>query len=185
MLHYKIMSYESDYDWGQLVDMTSLRDKNSIEREFVKRLNDNLNDEPFADELSAKLMAELDNSRRTGDYAVITPKGRGCITCLGTGIKFGLMVIDLAARGKSAITKPYAAGMDVLEWLSRHGEYTLVLTDNECDRSVKEVLTLVNNGAADLDYMGQTYSAYGLRDCMTALAPLIAKNEGSVEDDTF
>ena len=176
MLHYKILSYGSDYDWGLLVDLTSLREKNEIERQFVKRLNNDTMEEPYADALSAALMEEIDHSHRVGDYAVLTPRGKGCITCLSTSIKFGLMVIEMAKHGKAVITKPCAVNMNVLEWLSRNGEYTLVLTDNECDMTMREVLTLVNNGAADIEFEGLTYSAYGIRECMAALAPLIEKN---------
>ena len=183
MLHYKILSYGSDCDWEIMVDLISLRDAGEIEKQFIRRLNDYELDDPFNDELSARLLEELDGSRRVGEYAVLTPKGKGCITCLSTAVKFGLMVIETAKQGRPVITKPYASGIPVLEWLSRNGEYDLVLTDNECDRSLKEVLTLVNNGAADLQYMGLTYSSYGMKDCMAAIYPLVEKNENAQSED--
>lgn len=185
MLHYRILSYGSDYDWEYMVDLISLRDAGEIERQFVRRLSDMSSDDAFADDASAALMKDIDRAERTGEYAVITPKGKGCITCLSNAVRFGLMVIDAAKNGKPVITKPYAADIAVLEWLARAGEHTLVLTDNECDKSLKEVLTLVNNGEADLEYQGQTYSAYSIRDCIDALLPLIEKNEGTAEEDTI
>lgn len=171
MLHYKILSYGSDYDWGLLVGLISLRDAAEIDRQFEKRLNSLDKDEPFADDMSARIMAELDNSRRTGEYAVITPKGKGCITCLSPSIKFGLMVIDSLKEGKPVITKAGAVKGTVLEWLSEKGDHTLVLTDNECG-SLREVLTLVGNGMADLEYQGQVYSAYSIKECMAAVSQL-------------
>ncbi|WP_295154922.1 hypothetical protein [uncultured Ruminococcus sp.] len=178
MLHYRILSYGSDYDWGLLVDLISLRDRNEIERQFVRRLNENETGEPYADALSAALMKELDNSVRVGEYAVLTPRGKGCITCLSDDIRFGLLVIDMGMQGKAVITKPGAVSMKLLDWLSRHGEYTLVLTDNECDYSMREVLTLVSNGAADIEYGGEVFSAYSMNECLAALAPLFERNSG-------
>ena len=185
MLHYKILSYYSDYDWSFLVGLVSLRDNAEIERQFVKRLNSLEQEDAYADELSAKLMKELDGSERTGEYAVLTPKGKGCITCLSDTVKFGLLVIDNARQNRAVITRPMAVKGQVLDWLSRNGNYTLILTDNECDRSVKEVLTFVSNGAADLEYQGQVYSAYSIKECMAALAPLIEQNQADTEEDTF
>ena len=172
MLHYRILSYGSDYDWGLLVGLISLRDENEIDRQFEKRLNSLEKEEPFADDMSARLMAEIDNSRRTGEYAVITPKGKGCITCLASSVKFGLMVLDSEKDGQPVITKAGAVNGRVLEWLSERGDHTLVLTDNECG-SLREVLSLVGNGMADLEYQGQVYSAYSIRECMEVLAPLM------------
>lgn len=171
MLHYRILSYGSDYDWGLLVGLISLRDAAEIDRQFEKRLNSLEKEEPFADDMSARLMAELDNSRRTGEYAVITPKGKGCITCLSTSIKFGLMVLDSHKDGQPVITRTGAVNGRVLEWLSEKGDFTLVLTDNECG-ALREVLALVGNGMADLEYHGQIYSAYDIKACMEAVAQL-------------
>ena len=185
MLHYRILSYHSDYDWSFLVGLVSVRDSAEIERQFVRRLNSLELEEAYADELSAKLMKELDGSERTGEYAVVTPKGKGCITCLSDTVKFGLLVIDNARQNRAVITKPLAVKGTVLDWLSRNGNYTLILTDNECDRSIKEVLTLVSNGAADLEYNGQVYSAYSIKECMAALRTLIEKNQEVSESETF
>ena len=177
MLHYKILSYGSDYDWEYMVGLISLRDRSEIEKQFVRRLSDMSSEEPFFDDVSAALMKEVDQAERTGEYAVNTPEGKGCITCLSDGVRFGLMVIDTAKHGEAVITNPDAVDYAVLEWLARAGDYTLVLTDNECGSSLKEVLALVNNGDADLEYQGQTYSAYSIRDCINVLLPLIEKNE--------
>ena len=81
MLHYRILSYGSDYDWEYMVDLISLRDAGEIERQFVRRLSDMSRDDAFADDASAALMKDIDRAERTGEYAVITPKGKGCITC--------------------------------------------------------------------------------------------------------
>lgn len=174
MLHYKIMSYSSDSDWGKLVELISLRDDNDIERAFIRRLNSIDADEPFADKLSEELLSELDHSRRVGEYAVETPLGKGCITCLAARIKFGLMVIEMAKQGSAVITKAGAADADVLEWLSRKGDFTLVLTDNECGGSLRSVMSLINNGQADIEYKGRTYSAYEIRECMEALGEFLS-----------
>ena len=176
MLHYKIMSYDSDEEWAQLIELMSLRDAGSIEREFVRRLNSLTQEEPFADELSAKLLEEVDHSRRVGEYAVETPLGKGCITCLATGVKFGLMVIETAKRGRPVITRVGTVGGNVLEWLSKNGDFTLVLTDNECDRSLRRVLMMVTEGFADLEYRGRIYLPSNMRKCMEDLKELLSRD---------
>lgn len=169
MLHYKIMSYDSDEDWVGLIDLVSMREVGDIERAFIRRLNSIGAGEPFTDELSAKLLKEIDSSRRVGEYTVETPLGRGCVTCLATGVKFGLMVIEMAKQGSPVIAKVGTVGWNIIEWLSRNGDFTLVLTDNECDRSLMEVLTMMNSGLADLEYRGRLYTDHNISDCMTAL----------------
>lgn len=178
MLHYRIMSYDSDADWVQLVDLISLRDDGCVEREFIRRLNSLGMEEPFADELSAKLMEDIADSRRAEGYAVETPGGKGCITCLPAEVKFGLMVIEMAKQGSPVIVRVGSVGWNIIEWLSRNGDFTLVLTDNECDRSLMEILTMVSSGLADLEYQGQTYTDHSISECMTALDKFLYRDVG-------
>lgn len=178
MLHFKIMSYDSDEDWVGLIDLVSMRERGDIERAFIRRLNAIGMEEPFADELSAKLLEEIDRSRRVGEYTVETPLGRGCITCLSAEVKFGLMVIEMAKRGSPVIARVGTVGWNIIEWLSRNGDFTLVLTDNECDRSLMEVLTMMNSGLADLEYQGELYSDCDISDCMAALDGFLYRDIG-------
>lgn len=46
----------------------------------------------FKDEMSIKMMKEIDNAVRVGAYGVRTPFGKSCITCLSSGCKFGLLL---------------------------------------------------------------------------------------------
>ena len=177
MLHYKILSYDNDEDWELLIGLKNLRDREENEREFIRRLNEISPHEPYADELSEKLLADVDGSKRVGEYAVITPKGKGCITCLGSEIKFALNLIEQAKEGLAVIASPDTAGDEVLEWLSSHGDFTIVLVDKETDKRLKHTLSLVNRGIADLTIKGRPYSAYEMRECMAAAAEYIDREE--------
>ena len=168
MLHYKILSYDNDEEWEQLIGLKNLRDREENEKEFVRRLNEISPHEPYADDLAVKLLADVDGSKRVGDYAVETPKGKGCITCLGHDVKFALNVIEQAKEGLSVIASPDTVSDEVLEWLSKHGDFTIVLVDKDTDKSLKHTLSLINRGIADLTLKGRLYTAYEMRECMAA-----------------
>lgn len=102
MLHLKVLSYE-EYDNTQPEDMYEwyfehkkkektdtgfenaefLCDTVTVERRFIEILN--TDSEAFRDEMSVRILKELDNSYRENDYGVVTPMGKSCITCLLRG----------------------------------------------------------------------------------------------------
>lgn len=84
-------------------------------------------EEAFKDELSLKLMKEIDHAERTGDYEVVTPFGKSCITCLSTGGKLGLIFLYYRGIDRKIITDFSRAGTNVWEFLSKNTDITFYM----------------------------------------------------------
>ena len=87
----------------------------------------------FWDELSLKLMAEIDGAVREDTYGVTTRIGESCITCLSTGCKLGLVLLYYKYFGVRCLTSFYRAGNNVWAFLSKHTEICFTMIQSEID----------------------------------------------------
>lgn len=97
----------------------------AIERTFYRIVE--WEEEAFRDELSLKLMRAIDGAERTGEYGVVTPIGKSCITCLSTGGKLGLILLHYLGTDVKIITDFSRAGDNVWEFLSMNTEITFYM----------------------------------------------------------
>lgn len=110
----------------EMMDHALLLDcSDEIERRFYHIVE--WEEEAFWDELSLKLMREIDGAERTGEYGVVTPIGKSCVTCLSTGGKLGLIFLHYRGTDVKIITDFSRAGYNVWEFLSENAEITFYM----------------------------------------------------------
>lgn len=89
-------------------------------RELVK-----WNSEIFRDEKSLALMDAIDGAVRVGEYGVVTPLGKSCITCLSSGCKAGLLMLYYNSVEIVPVVSSYIAGDNVWKWLAENTDITV------------------------------------------------------------
>ena len=94
-----------------------------VEEPFRRLVRDD--SEIFRDTESLELMRAIDGAERTGEFGVITPYGKSCITCLSSGCKAGLLILDCSRKGLVPIVDADIAGDNVWEWLHENAEISV------------------------------------------------------------
>lgn len=89
-------------------------------KELVKK-----NSEIFRDEKSLAIMEAIDGASRTGEFGVVTPLGKSCITCLSSGCKAGLLMMYYNSVEIIPVVSSYIAGDNVWKWLNDNTGITL------------------------------------------------------------
>lgn len=137
-----------------------LIDTYSVEKEFLHVLN--WDKEAFRDELSLRLMKEIDTAERVGDYGVVTHIGESCISCLSTGCKLGLLVIYHQMKYPDAIllTEMHAAGDNVWRWLAQNTDATLYVYWDDYDW----LFVLIDGIVTEID--GVQYTKENVRELL-------------------
>ena len=83
------------------------------------------NSEIFRDEKSLALMDAIDGAVRVGEYGVVTPLGKSCITCLSSGCKAGLLMLYYNSVEIIPVVSCAIAGDNVWKWLAENTEITV------------------------------------------------------------
>lgn len=112
-------------DWR---DIRSVSDSQRVELlydysvESLFRLILERHEDAFKDDMSFKIMKDIDNAVRYGEYGIETPNGRSCITCLSTGCKFALILWDYSYNNIEVpiITDLWRCGENVWEFISHN-----------------------------------------------------------------
>lgn len=148
MLHIKVLSYE-EYDNTTLdnldekyfklkkkektctgfEDAEFLCDTHTVERRFIEILNTDF--DAFRDEISCRLLKELDNSYRDNDYGIVTPMGKSCITCLSSEIKLALLIQYFSNRGTDIFVRFKIACKNIWIWLAKNADMTLYMREKD------------------------------------------------------
>ena len=79
----------------------------------------------FKDEMSIKMMKEIDNAVRVGAYGVRTPIGKSCITCLSSGCKLGLLLWYYKDNDIAILTHLSRAGNNVWRFIAENFDVSL------------------------------------------------------------
>lgn len=121
-----------------------LTDKGSIEDEYRRIVESD--DTAFKDEMSLKMMKEIDCAVRIGAYGVRTQMGKSCITCLSTGCKLGLVLWYYHDKDIDIMTGLGRAGTNVWQFISKNFDITISMTGDEIDPSNAKDVDLTVDG---------------------------------------
>lgn len=115
-----------------------LTNKDSVEDEFKRIVEWHSN--AFKDEVSVKMMQEIDNAVRVGAYGVKTHIGKSCITCLSSGCKLGLLLNYYKNEDIPILTSLSRAGDNVWQFIEENFDVSFYTTDFDfyrlCDFNV-------------------------------------------------
>ncbi len=134
MIHFKILTHD-EYTDKRFEQAKYLIDSDSVEREFISIVNSDR--EAFRDEISCRILKELDSSYRENDYGVVTPKGKSCITCLSTKIKTTLLICYFNSHDIDVFAPTFTLKYDVWKWLGDNVELLIYMRELDlCSFSV-------------------------------------------------
>lgn len=115
-----------------------LNSKEAVEDEFRKIVE--WHSTAFKDEMSIKMMKEIDNAVRVGAYGVRTPIGKSCITCLSSGCKLGLLLWYYKDIDTPILTNLSRAGNNVWQFIAENFDVNFYTVAGDfhrlCDMSV-------------------------------------------------
>lgn len=115
-----------------------LNSKEAVEDEFRKIVE--WKSTAFKDEMSIKMMKEIDNAVRVGAYGVRTPIGKSCITCLSSGCKLGLLLWYYKDIDTPILTNLSRAGDNVWQFIAENFDVNFYTVAGDfhrlCDMSV-------------------------------------------------
>lgn len=97
-----------------------------VEQDFREKIK--TEEDLFLDKTSKRLMMAIDHAYRIDAYAVRTPYGKSCITCLCTGGKMGLLLLHYHRKGLIPVVSYYAAGENVWQWLADQPDLNICIT---------------------------------------------------------
>jgi hypothetical protein len=125
-----------EFDKTRDFSVVKLTEHSAIESEFLKILQSHKN--AFWDELSIKILKEVDESERVGDYGVKTWLGNSCITCLATGIKLALIIFFYKENFPNVrvITRTYCAGENIWKFMSDNSDVELYLNEKNIENLI-------------------------------------------------
>ena len=147
-----IITVESNAEFIRKFDRRLfLNSKEAVEDEFRKIVE--WKSTAFKDEMSIKMMNEIDNAVRVGAYGVRTPIGKSCITCLSSGCKLGLLLWYYKDIDTPILTNLSRAGNNVWQFIAENFDvnfYTVAgdfhrLYDMSVDITVDGVLYTKEN----------------------------------------
>lgn len=155
MLHFKLVD---EPPYKERCNVIHLADKTSIELRF----NDVLcaDEDAFTDELSERILRELDGSYRTGEYALVTRLGKSCITCLAASFKLAMLICHYRNAPCAILSLPARAGNDTWEWLAKNIDATIYLLKDQMSDQPLTVHKLLQKQLADLTDNGQPVQDY-------------------------
>ena len=114
-----IITVESNAEFIKKFDKwIFLNSKEAVEDEFRKIVE--WHSTAFKDEMSIKMMKEIDNAVRVGAYGVRTPIGKSCITCLSSGCKLGLLLWYYKDIDIPILTNLSRAGNNVWQFIAEN-----------------------------------------------------------------
>ena len=108
-----------------------LDDAESIEQEFRRIVEWHRG--AFWDEMSLKLLKEIDGAVREESYGVETPIGKSCITCLSTGCKLGLVLWYYKNKDLRILTSFYRAGGNVWRFIAENFDISIFVLKSELE----------------------------------------------------
>ncbi len=155
MLHFKLVDAPP---YGEFRSVIDLADKTSIELRF----NDVLcaDEDAFTDELSERILRELDGSYRTEEYALVTRFGKSCITCLAASFKLAMLICHYRNAPCAILSCPARADDDTWEWLAKNIDATIYLLRAEMPDQPLTIHKLLQKQLADLTDNGQPVEDY-------------------------
>lgn len=130
----------------QVIDLTS---KDRIERQFVSEVSmaTFIDDEfsTFHDELSLKLMIDIDTAKYIGIWDIETNLGKTCISSLSTGCKLGLLLLHFRRHKKCLVKTSWCrAGNNVWQWFINNDIDITFISDEESIASCYPRITNAN-----------------------------------------
>lgn len=134
-----IITVESNAEFIRKFDRRLfLNSKEAVEDEFRKIVE--WHSTAFKDEMSIKMMKEIDNAVRVGSYGVRTPIGKSCITCLSSGCKLGLLLWYYKDIDTPILTNLSRAGNNVWQFIAENFDVNFYTVAGDfhrlCDMSV-------------------------------------------------
>ena len=134
-----IITVESNAEFIRKFDRRLfLNSKEAVEDEFRKIVE--WHSTAFKDEMSIKMMKEIDNAVRVGAYGVRTPIGKSCITCLSSGCKLGLLLWYYKDIDIPILTNLSRAGNNVWQFIAENFDVSFYTVAGDfhrlCDMSV-------------------------------------------------
>lgn len=134
-----IITVESNAEFIKKFDKwIFLNSKEAVEDEFRKIVE--WKSTAFKDEMSIKMMNEIDNAVRVGAYGVRTPIGKSCITCLSSGCKLGLLLWYYKDIDIPILTNLSRAGDNVWQFIAENFDVNFYTVAGDfhrlCDMSV-------------------------------------------------
>ena len=134
-----IITVESNAEFIRKFDRRLfLNSKEAVEDEFRKIVE--WYSTAFKDEMSIKMMKEIDNAVRVGAYGVRTPIGKSCITCLSSGCKLCLLLWYYKDIDTPILTNLSRAGDNVWQFIAENFDVNFYTVAGDfhrlCDMSV-------------------------------------------------
>lgn len=135
-----IITLENDMEFYRKFSTNRLilASKDNVEDTFKRIVEWHSN--AFKDEMSLKIMQEIDNAVRVGAYGVKTPIGKSCITCLSSGCKLGLLLNYYKNEDIPIFTSLSRAGDNVWQFIAENFDISFYTTDYDfyrlCDSNI-------------------------------------------------
>lgn len=114
-----IITVESNIEFIKKFDRWIFFNSTELVEDTFRRIIERYSN-AFKDEMSIKMMKEIDNAVRVGAYGVRTPIGKSCITCLSSGCKLGLLLWYYKDNDIAILTHLSKAGNNVWRFIAEN-----------------------------------------------------------------